>query len=92
MTAVARTISPGTDVDQGAWDTFVEGSDPGSYLQLSGWAQVKAANGWSAVRLRDAAAGVGAQVLVRRPRPLPWAFAYAPRGPVSASWTPDAIS
>ena len=29
--------------------------------------------------------GAGAQVLVRRPRPLPWAFAYAPRGPVLAT-------
>jgi peptidoglycan pentaglycine glycine transferase (the first glycine) len=30
-------------------------------------------------------------VLVRRPSPLPWGFAYAPRGPVAATWTPTAI-
>jgi peptidoglycan pentaglycine glycine transferase (the first glycine) len=81
------------------WDRFVESSDPGSYLQLSGWAQVKAVNGWTAEHVlvapaaaEDAAtaprpAPVGAQVLLRRPRPLPWAFAYAPRGPVTTEWS-----
>jgi lipid II:glycine glycyltransferase (peptidoglycan interpeptide bridge formation enzyme) len=84
-----------TAVDPADWDRFVEASDPGSYLQLSGWAAVKAVNGWSAHRMvADDGAGasalmrVGAQVLVRRPRPMPWAFAYAPRGPVAADWTP----
>jgi lipid II:glycine glycyltransferase (peptidoglycan interpeptide bridge formation enzyme) len=40
--------------------------------------------------LADAGADgpVGGQVLVRRPRPLPWAFAYAPRGPVAGRWSP----
>src|SRR5262249_7068669 len=37
------------------------------------------------------AGDVGAQVLLRRPRPLPWAFAYAPRGPIGADWTTDTI-
>jgi lipid II:glycine glycyltransferase (peptidoglycan interpeptide bridge formation enzyme) len=91
-----------------AWDAFVAAGRPGSYLQLSGWARVKAVNGWSRLRLqtgpggaggRDgapsagapSAADVGAQVLLRRPRPLPWAFAYAPRGPVAADWTPATI-
>ena len=78
-----------------AWDALVAASEPGSYLQLAAWAQVKAANGWTSTRIitEDPAGGaVGAQVLVRRPRPLPWAFAYAPRGPVATSWTPDAIT
>src|SRR5207244_6220067 len=51
------------------WDAFVAASDPGSYLQLTGWAAVKAVNGWAAVRIEepDARGGrVGAQVLVRR--------------------------
>jgi lipid II:glycine glycyltransferase (peptidoglycan interpeptide bridge formation enzyme) len=83
------TLDPG---DPAAWDQFVSDANPGSYLQLTPWAAVKAVNGWSAVRV--AAAGgadgpIGGQVLVRRPRPLPWAFAYAPRGPVGAGWTPD---
>jgi len=78
--------------DDGAWDAFVAGADPGSYLQLSGWARVKAVNGWMSTRLlTGGAAPIGAQVLVRRPRPLPWAFAYAPRGPVAETWTGEAI-
>ncbi len=85
----ARAFPPDTE----RWDAVVAASDPGSYLQLSGWARVKAVNGWSAARIEAAGddGRVGAQVLVRRPRPLPWAFAYAPRGPVAAAWTPAAI-
>ena len=67
-----------------AWDAFVEANDLGSYLQLSGWSTVKAVNGWSVRRLL--ADGAGAQVLLRRPGPVPWAFAYAPRGPVLDTW------
>jgi lipid II:glycine glycyltransferase (peptidoglycan interpeptide bridge formation enzyme) len=79
-----------------AWDAFVSEADPGSYLQLTGWARVKAVNGWTAVRVatggpRDGRV-IGAQVLVRRPRPLPWGFAYAPRGPVGRDWSPPAIA
>jgi lipid II:glycine glycyltransferase (peptidoglycan interpeptide bridge formation enzyme) len=90
-----------TSVDVADWDAFVEAGDPGSYLQLSAWATVKAVNGWSAHRIvgDDGGAGdlaeaprrIGAQVLVRRPRPMPWAFAYAPRGPVTGAWTPAAV-
>ncbi len=77
-----------TTADPEAWDQFVEASDPGSYLQLSAWAAVKAVNGWSAHRLTVPTGGgqAGAQVLVRRPGPMPWAFAYAPRGPVAGTW------
>jgi peptidoglycan pentaglycine glycine transferase (the first glycine) len=81
--------------DTTAWDAFVAGANPGSYLQLSPWAQVKAVNGWSAVRVVADAGGagpMGAQVLVRRPRPLPWAFAYAPRGPVANEWSADGLA
>jgi len=76
--------------DPGDWDAFVESSDPGSYLQLTAWAQVKAVNGWSAHRLH-ATGAIGAQILVRRPRPLPWGFAYAPRGPVARTWSAEEI-
>ena len=63
--------------DPAEWDRFVEGSEPGSYLQMSAWAKVKAVNGWTAHRLMADAAGaagegrMGAQILVRRPRPMP---------------------
>jgi lipid II:glycine glycyltransferase (peptidoglycan interpeptide bridge formation enzyme) len=77
-------------VDADAWDALVESSDPGSYLQLRAWARVKAVNGWSAHVIR-AGDRVGAQVLVRRPRPLPWGFAYAPRGPVGGGWSGDEL-
>jgi peptidoglycan pentaglycine glycine transferase (the first glycine) len=84
-----------TPVDPEGWDRFVEAGDPGSYLQLSGWAAVKAVNGWTAHRLVtggvDDPDGAGAQVLVRRPRPMPWGFAYAPRGPVAGAWNPALI-
>ncbi len=80
-------------LDDVAWDAFVASSDPGSYLQASGWARVKAVNGWRSVRaVAESGHGtIGAQILVRQPRGFPWAFAYAPRGPVAAAWTPEAV-
>jgi lipid II:glycine glycyltransferase (peptidoglycan interpeptide bridge formation enzyme) len=84
VTAI-EPLPPVADDDPTRWDAFVEASDPGSYLQLSGWARVKAVNGWTSHRLT--APGIGAQVLVRRPRPLPWGFGYAPRGPVATDWS-----
>ena len=87
-----------TVIEPAAWDRFVESHEPGSYLQTSAWAAVKAVNGWSAHRLAadtpgpvDGSARIGAQILVRRPRPMPWGFAYAPRGPVAATWTRTAM-
>ena len=87
-----------TVIEPAAWDRFVESNEPGSYLQTSAWAAVKAVNGWSAHRLTAGTPGstdgsdlIGAQILVRRPRPMPWGFAYAPRGPVTASWTQAAL-
>lgn len=108
MTAVAAdpgapAIGDHTTAPLAEWDRFVESCDPGSHLQLSGWARVKAVNGWATERVLVApAAGadsttvprtarVGAQVLLRRPRPLPWAFAYAPRGPVTTEWSADTV-
>lgn len=94
MTAVEAPAAPESAAAPD-WDAFVEASDPGSYLQLAGWARVKAVNGWVAHRLAVGGADaprIGAQILVRRPRPLPWGFAYAPRGPVSGAWNPERIS
>lgn len=93
MTARIPTTSVGgSDLGPAAWDALVEANPLGSYLQLSGWARVKAVNGWTARRLADASGGSGAQVLLRRPGPLPWALAYAPRGPVLATWDPESIT
>jgi lipid II:glycine glycyltransferase (peptidoglycan interpeptide bridge formation enzyme) len=77
--------------DPHAWDAIVEGNPRGSYLQLSGWAKVKAVNGWSSRRLLVPGSASGAQVLLRRPGPLPWAFAYAPRGPFLETWDADGV-
>jgi peptidoglycan pentaglycine glycine transferase (the first glycine) len=92
------------------WDSFVARSSPGSYLQTTAWAEVKAPNGWTPVRFIGSSVGAsqptadvatadedapeqagkeasfGVQLLMRRPRLFPWAFAYAPRGPVLERW------
>ena len=108
--------------DTATWDDFVSRSNPGSYLQTSAWAEVKAPNGWTPLRFmgsslvlkadagqasadpeapehEDAGAdeqarretGFGVQLLLRRPRLFPWAFAYAPRGPVLEAWNPSTL-
>jgi lipid II:glycine glycyltransferase (peptidoglycan interpeptide bridge formation enzyme) len=101
--AVAASRADASDAsdasDDAAWDAFVAAGEPGSYLQLAGWARVKAVNGWSRERIvatptAGDGARIGAQILLRRPRPLPWAFAYAPRGPVTSAggWTAEGIA
>jgi lipid II:glycine glycyltransferase (peptidoglycan interpeptide bridge formation enzyme) len=93
--ATAREAGPDDQPTPDGWDDFVQSTDAGSYLQLSAWARVKAVNGWTAFRVVDAGdekRRIGAQVMVRQPRPMPWAFAYAPRGPVARDWSRDAIS
>ena len=92
--------SPVSSVDDAAWDAFVSDGVPGSYLQLSPWARVKAVNGWTSTRVSGGgsppdAGTLAAQVLLRRPRGLPWSFAYAPRGPVGGSadsWSGAALA
>ena len=79
--------------DHEAWDDFVRTNRYGTFMQTSAWAETKAANGWWPVRIR--ADSIGAQILLKRRPPLPWAYAYAPRGPVSERWdkpTIDAFS
>jgi lipid II:glycine glycyltransferase (peptidoglycan interpeptide bridge formation enzyme) len=77
-----------------AWDAFVEANPRASYLQLSGWAGTKAANGWRpwTVDCEAPAGRVGARILLRRPRGMPWTFGYAPRGPIAAGWDPASLS
>ncbi|HUG30375.1 MAG TPA: hypothetical protein VMQ65_07690, partial [Candidatus Limnocylindria bacterium] len=72
--------------DDAAWDRFVADSSAPSFLQATPWSVVKRPNGWRSARVVvDGPAGpVGAQVLVRHPRPLPKGFGYAARGPVTA--------
>jgi peptidoglycan pentaglycine glycine transferase (the first glycine) len=68
------------------WDSFVAGHSLATYLQLAGWARVKAANGWTSTVVEATGPGggrIGARILLRRPAPMPWTFAYAPRGPLA---------
>jgi peptidoglycan pentaglycine glycine transferase (the first glycine) len=76
-----------------AWDAFVDANPRATYLQLSGWARSKAANGWRswAVSAETPGGPIGARVLLRRPRGVPWTFAYAPRGPLVATWDDASI-
>jgi len=90
MTTADRVAAP-AGIDDAAWDARVEATPLASYCQLSGWARVKAANGWAATRLEATDAPIAAQILSRRPRPLPWAFAYAPRGPVASDWSAESV-
>lgn len=97
MTARADDAAPSTTGTPyrprtGDWDAFVEANGLGSYLQLTAWARVKAVNGWRARQMLDPDAGAGAQVLLRRPGPFPWSFAYAPRGPVLSSWDEPSVA
>ncbi len=78
----------------GDWDAFVAGHPLATYLQTAGWARVKAANGWTSRLVDVPLAGrgrVGARILLRRPRGVPWTFAYAPRGPLATTWDREAL-
>lgn len=80
--------------DDAAWDAFVAANPLATYLQASAWAAVKAPNGWGARRVVAAGPGgarIGAQILLRRPRAIPWTFAYAPRGPIADRWDTPSI-
>ncbi len=73
-----------------AWDAHVRAHPAATYLQTSAWARHKLATGWRPkLILAGEADGaiIGAQVLLRQVAPMPWPFAYAPRGPLADRWT-----
>jgi len=93
-----------TPSDDGAWDRFVAADPLATYLQVAAWARVKQPNGWRARRVvawtsaEATEAGeprlgwdIGGQLLLQRPRLVPWTFAYAPRGPLVGRWSADAV-
>ena len=71
--------------DDAAWDAFVAGSSTPFHLQQTPWAVSKRPNGWTSIRVvADGGSGpIGAQVLVRKLGPGPFAVGYAARGPVT---------
>jgi peptidoglycan pentaglycine glycine transferase (the first glycine) len=88
--------APQLETDDEAWDEFVARSPQATWLQTTAWARVKRPNGWSAVRAaldyddRGTRHAIGAQILVRRVRGLPWGLGYVPRGPVGMPDDPAA--
>jgi len=72
--------------DESAWEAFLAASAVPSHLQSAAWAAVKRANGWTSFRVAADVAGaaIGGQVLVQRPRGVPWGMGYLGRGPVTA--------
>ncbi|HYK95859.1 MAG TPA: peptidoglycan bridge formation glycyltransferase FemA/FemB family protein [Candidatus Dormibacteraeota bacterium] len=88
---------PASSWTPATWDALVRSSERASYLQTTGWARVKAATGWSAVLIGDAAGKrgenetLGGQLLTLPIPMTPWRFAYAPRGPIAANWNPHTI-
>ena len=92
-TPAATAAAAGLRLDDRAWDAFVAGSPQASYLQLTAWARVKAANGWRAERvLVEGPDGpVGLQLLVRQLGRL-GVLGYAPRGPVGAAFDALAVT
>jgi lipid II:glycine glycyltransferase (peptidoglycan interpeptide bridge formation enzyme) len=91
--AAATSTAASLRDDPAAWDAFVAETELGHFIQLSAWAEILAARGWQPVRIvADSPDGpIGAQVLVRRMRYLPWAQAYAWRGPIARSYSEAAI-
>jgi peptidoglycan pentaglycine glycine transferase (the first glycine) len=86
------------ETDDAAWDDFIEAAPQATWLQATSWAAVKRPNGWSAVRAAvdfdgpQGRAPVGAQILVKRVRGLPWGLGYVPRGPVGMPSDPQAAA
>jgi lipid II:glycine glycyltransferase (peptidoglycan interpeptide bridge formation enzyme) len=92
LAADRRTDADAAGVPTGpeAWDAYVERHPAATYLQTSAWAEHKLGTGWQPQLIVSGGIDrgiVGAQVLLRRVAPLPWPFAYAPRGPLADRWT-----
>jgi lipid II:glycine glycyltransferase (peptidoglycan interpeptide bridge formation enzyme) len=88
-------VLPGFDLDlaqpPGEWDAWVAATPGGHYRQTCGWAHVKAAAGWEAVRVLLRSRGepiAGCQLLVKR-LPLGRNVAYVPRGPLLGTRDPE---
>ena len=74
---------PASAEEAARWDELVIATGRPHLLQSEGWATVKAASGWRAMRFVIGEDGV-VQVLLR-PLPLGIVAAYAPRGPLVAN-------
>lgn len=78
------------DLQNPAWDSFLEACPGGSFVQTSLWGQVKAKYGWKPLRLlitRENQIVAGAQFLLREIGPFGY-LAYVTKGPVISSGEP----
>ncbi|MHB8460582.1 MAG: lipid II:glycine glycyltransferase FemX [Candidatus Limnocylindrales bacterium] len=95
MTAPGGGMTAPGASDAATWDAYVAHASLATYLQVSAWARVKAANGWRSRRVvaarSDGSGSIGAQILLRRPVGIPWTFGYAPRGPLTERWDAEAV-
>jgi peptidoglycan pentaglycine glycine transferase (the first glycine) len=87
-----RVTTDSQRADEG-WDTFVDAAPGGSYVQTAVWAQVKAAQGWTAGRVKlfegERLVG-GCQVLTKTMSGVV-GLGYVPRGPLVEPGRPDLI-
>lgn len=75
------------------WEEFVTSHPAGHLLQCWGWGELKAGQGWRALRLALVEAGrpvAGAQLLLRR-LPLGFHLGYVPKGPLVDWQSPGQI-
>jgi hypothetical protein len=79
-------VTSTTRPDDPVWDGFLEGTNLGQFQQTSGWAIVKAADGWKLARSVVARSGAiigGVQLLWKQKGPF--RIGYATKGPVVVS-------
>ena len=92
MCASARAEPPGQDSPTSTWDAFLASSPRGQFQQASGWARVKALDGWSAAReyMDPADPGSGGfQLLWKHSRAA--RIGYVSKGPVLPDETESAV-
>ena len=84
-------VEVSTSDEDAVWDAFLLEAPGGHHVQSSLWGQLKASEGWRPVRIlvrRNDELVAGVQVLIRS-LPLIGGVAYAPRGPVFGSPSPE---
>ena len=95
MSALEGTLEPSVDraADSAEWDRFVESTPGGHHVQSSAWPAVKALQGWRAERVvvRDGGQIAGGCQLLLKDLPVVGALAYAPRAPLLADRSPEAL-